>query len=202
MPIARCTSSYSCKVELARRPNAGISYAGLHTACLTAAVDFDRPVKLLLVRAQEFLLPPIAVRAPRRSSRPANVTRLLPTQGPHIASTACLTAAVDFDRPVKLLLVRAQEFLLPPIAVRAPRRSSRPANVTRLLPTQGPHIASSTAAVEIDRPVAHVLTRRHEEQNTQHMPSGRALRDVQSHRGSRTNGGGEREKLLICVWCL
>jgi hypothetical protein len=124
MPIARCTSSYSCKVELARRPNAGISYAGLHTACLTAAVDFDRPVKLLLVRAQEFLLPPIAVRAPRRSSRPANVTRLLPTQGPHIAS--------------------------------------------------------STAAVEIDRPVAHVLTRRHEEQHTQHMPSGRALRDVQS----------------------
>ena len=55
MPIARCTSSYSCKVELARRPNAGISYAGLHTACLTAAVDFDRPVKLLLVGAQEFL---------------------------------------------------------------------------------------------------------------------------------------------------
>ena len=143
MPIARCTSSYSCKVELARRPNAGISYAGLHTACLTAAVDFDRPVKLLLVRAQEFLLPPIAVRAPRRSSRPANVTRLLPTQGPHIAS--------------------------------------------------------STAAVEIDRPVAHVLTRRHEEQHTQHMLSGRALRDVQSHRGSRTNGGGERDcVLLVC----
>ena len=134
MPIARCTSSYSCKVELARRPNAGISYAGLHTACLTASVDFDRPVKLLLVRAQEFLLPPIAVRAPRRSSRPANVTRLLPTQGSLIASP--------------------------------------------------------TAAVEIDRPVAHVLTRRHEEQHTQHMPSGRALRDVQSHRGSRTNGGG------------
>ena len=138
-PPPHCVSppQLNCCFELARRPNAGISYAGLHTACLTASVDFDRPVKLLLVRAQEFLLPPIAVRAPRRSSRPANVTRLLPTQGSHIASP--------------------------------------------------------TAAVEIDRPVADVLTRRHEEEHTQHMPSGRALRDVQSHRGSRTNGGGERE---------
>ena len=135
-PPPHCVSppQLNCCFELARRPNAGISYAGLHTACLTASVDFDRPVKLLLVRAQEFLLPFIAVRAPRRSSRPANVTRLLPTQGSHIASP--------------------------------------------------------TAAVEIDRPVADVLTRRHEEEHTQHMPSGRALRDVQSHRGSRTNGGG------------
>ena len=104
-------SSYSCKIELACWPNAGMSHAGPHSACLTAAVDFDRPVKLLLVGAPEFLLPPIADRAPRRSSKPANVTRLLPTQGPHIAS--------------------------------------------------------STAAVEIDRPVAHLLTRRHEEQHTQ-----------------------------------
>ena len=52
-----------------------------------------------------------------------------------------------------------------------------------MLPTQGPHVARLTAAVEFDWPVAHLLAYRpaHEEQHTQHSSRGRALRDVQSH---------------------
>ena len=113
------------------------------------------------------------------------LARLPLTAGPPTAGplTACLTPAVDIDRPVKLQLVVLQVFLLPPSADRALRRFSRPAGAIRILPTQGPHVARLTAAIEFDWPAAHLPAYRpaHEEQHTQHSPRSCALRDVQSH---------------------
>jgi hypothetical protein len=65
-----------------------------------------------------------------------------------------------------------------------------------MLPTQGPHVARLTAAVEFDWPVAHLLAYRpaHEEQHTQHSSRGRALRDVQSHVVSAAT-----ERACVCV---
>jgi hypothetical protein len=146
---------------------------------------------------QEFLL---ALIAGRTSSYACKVmlARLPPTAGPHTAGplTACLTPAVDIDQPFKLPLVVSQVFLLPPSADRALRRFSGPAGAIRMLPTQGPHVARLTAAVEFDWPVAHLLAYRpaHEEQHTQHSSRGRALRDVQSHVVSAAT-----ERACVCV---